>query len=365
MSNVCCGIVGLPNVGKSTLFNALTANAAPSENYPFCTIEPNVGIVEVKDEKLLKLQEISNSNRIVYSTTQFVDIAGLVEGASKGEGLGNKFLSHIRLVDAICHVVRCFDSEDITHVAGKVSPIDDIEIVNLELILADGQVIDQSIPKIERRAKSEKDLQPTLELLKKCKECCDAGKPLRSLELSEDEQELIKSYSFLSLKKTIYIANVSENDLPEMENDYVRQVREYAAKEASEVLPICAQLEAELAVLDGEEKQEYLDSVGLDKPGLDRLIQKSFKLLNLITFITTGKMETKAWTIEKGMSAPEAAGKIHTDIQKGFIRAEVMQYDDLVSLGSENAVKEKGLMRSVGKEYIVEESDIIHFRHNI
>lgn len=364
MAGLSCGIVGLPNVGKSTLFNAVTSNQAAAANYPFCTIDPNVGSVEVLDPRLEVLSKISKTNRLVYATCDYVDIAGLVEGASKGEGLGNAFLSHIRATDAIVHVVRCFESSDVIHVKGRVNPIEDIEIINLELILADLASCENSAAKIEKQLKTKKELQPTYDLLMKVKAHLDNSKPVRTLELNDEEKLLLQPYPFLSNKKVLYAANVSENDLPSMENQYVEMVRQYAEKEGNKVIPICAKLEEEIAQLPLEERKEFLDSLGLKESGLQRLVHASFDLLGLITFLTTGEIETRAWTIPKGITAPEAAGKIHTDIQKGFARAEVVNYDDFVQYHGRVGAKEAGKVRYEGKDYIVKDGDIIIFLHN-
>lgn len=364
MAGLSCGIVGLPNVGKSTLFNAVTSNQAAAANYPFCTIDPNIGSVEVMDERIGVLSKISKTNKLIYATCDFVDIAGLVEGASKGEGLGNAFLSHIRATDAIVHVVRCFESSDVIHVKGRVDPIEDIEIINLELVLADLASCDNSVSKIEKQLKTKKDLQPTYDLLVKVKAHLDASKPVRTLELTEEEKLLLQPYPFLSNKKVLYAANVSENDLPSMENKYVEMVRQYAEKEGNKVIPICAKLEEEIAQLPVEERAEYLESLGLKESGLQRLVHASFDMLGLITFLTTGEIETRAWTIPKGITAPEAAGKIHTDIQKGFARAEVINYEDFVQYNGRIGCKDAGKARYEGKDYIVKDGDIIIFLHN-
>jgi GTP-binding protein YchF len=364
MSGLSCGIVGLPNVGKSTLFNALTKAGAASSNYPFCTIDPNIGIVNVFDPRLSVLAELSHSQQIVYATMKFVDIAGLVKGASQGEGLGNQFLSHIRETDAIVHVVRCFESEDIIHVGGEIDPIRDIETINLELILADLQSIENSMTRLEKQLKGKKELLPTYQALEKIKSHLNLSQPVRSLQLSTEEKELILPYPFLTQKKVLYAANVSESDLPHMENRYVARVREYAHKEGNEVLPICAKLEAELAELEEREQQEFLNSLELKETGLNRLIQSSFKMLGLITYLTTGEKETRAWTIHEGTQAAVAAGKIHTDIQKGFVRAEVVSYEDMMKYQGKVGAREAGKLRSEGRDYIVKDGDVILFLHH-
>ncbi len=363
MSNLSCGIVGLPNVGKSTIFRALTKKQVPAENYPFCTIDPNIGIVELYDERLDKLAELSQSDKIVYASVSFVDIAGLVAGAAKGEGLGNKFLSHIRETDAICHVVRCFEDENITHVSGKIDPVKDIETINLELGLSDLQLIENTYPKIEKQLKTNKDLKITLDTLDLLKKHLDEGGQIRSLKLTEEQATSVSHLPFLTKKKMIYLANIDENDI-QKENSFVQKVEEHAKKENSPCLSICGKIEEEIVQLPKDEAQEFLSSLGLEKSGLDRLIETAFSTLGLITFITTGKMETKAWTIEKNTCAQEAAGKIHTDIKKGFIRAEVVSYNDMITYKGRVGAREAGKARSEGRNYIVQDGDVILFFHN-
>lgn len=364
MAKLSCGIVGLPNVGKSTLFNALTKAGAAASNYPFCTIDPNVGIVNVYDPRLKVLSDLSGSRQIIYATMQFVDIAGLVKGASQGEGLGNQFLTHIRETDAIIHVVRCFENDEIIHVSGQIDPIHDIETINLELILSDLQTVDHSLSRLEKQAKGKKELIPTMQVLEKAKAHLDGNKPIRTLALTPEEKEILRLYPLLTEKKVLYATNVSEADLPSMENAYVQKVRAYAEAEGNTVLPICAKLEAELAELNEDEQREYLSSLGLQETGLNRLIHAAFSMLGLITYLTTGEIETRAWTIKAGENAVEAAGKIHTDIQKGFVRAEVISYEDVVKYKGRNGAKEAGKLRSEGKDYIVKDGDVILFLHH-
>ncbi len=361
------GIVGLPNVGKSTLFNAITKMNILAANYPFATIEPNVGIVTVPDERLEFLNKMYEPKRLIPTTFEFTDIAGLVKGASKGEGLGNKFLSHIREVDAIVEVVRCFENSNITHVEGKIDPIRDIEIINTELILADLEIIENRISKIEKKAQTTKDKEAVLELstLTKGKEALISEKPLRNLEWTDEEKAVLLPFNFLSLKKVIYVANVNEDDAVTQDNEYIKSVKEFAQKEGSKVVIMCAKLEEELSGLADDEKKEFMADLGIDSSGLDKLIKATYELLGLRTFFTSGKDECRAWTFKEGMKAPECAGIIHTDFQKGFIKAEVTSYNDLYTLGSEKAVQEAGKLRLEGKEYVMQDGDICFFKFNV
>lgn len=360
------GIVGLPNVGKSTLFNAITKAGAEAANYPFCTIEPNVGVVTVPDERVTKLSEVYNSKKTIYTTIEFCDIAGLVKGASKGEGLGNKFLGHIREVEAIVHVVRCFEDENIVHVDGKINPVNDIETINTELIIADTEVLERRIQKATKQLKADKSIQKELDLLNRINDFLMTGQSARMMDLDEEEAEFVKSLDLLSYKPIIYAANVSEEDAACETNKYVDMVREYAAKEKSEVVVVCAKIEQELSELDDEEKAMFLEELGIEESGLDKLIKSSYSLLNLISFITTGEDETRAWTIKRGTLAPQAAGRIHTDFEKGFIRSETIAYDKLMEAGGKLSVaKEHGWLRSEGKDYEVKDGDICHFLFNV
>lgn len=362
------GIVGLPNVGKSTLFNSLTKAGAESANYPFCTIDPNIGIVAVPDERLKVLGDLYNSEKVVPAAIEFVDIAGLVKGASKGEGLGNQFLSNIREVDAIVHVVRCFEDGNIVHVDGSINPLRDIETINLELIFSDMEILERRIARTSKGAKNDKALAKELELLERLKEHLESGNMAKSFHTDDEEElALLNSYNLLTYKPVIYAANVLEDDLADegASNEHVQKVREFAKEEKSEVFVICAQIEQEIAELDDDEKKMFLEDLGLKESGLEKLIRASYNILGLISYLTAGPKETKAWTITKGTKAPGAAGKIHSDFERGFIRAEIVNYEHLIDCGSFNAAKEKGLVRSEGKEYVVQDGDVILFRFNV
>ncbi|MGO4369689.1 redox-regulated ATPase YchF [Paenibacillus sp. YIM B09110] len=361
------GIVGLPNVGKSTLFNAITQAGAESANYPFCTIDPNVGVVEVPDERLDKLVELVTPKSIVPTAFEFVDIAGLVAGASKGEGLGNKFLAHIREVDAIVHVVRCFQDDNITHVAGKVDPISDIQTINLELVLADLDSVEKKIDRSRKNLKGgDKKIALEVEVLERVKEALYNDLPARSLDLSEEEKLVIRDLHLLTMKPVLYAANVSESEAGDTDgNEYVQKVREFAAQENAEVVPISAKVESEIAELEGEDKEMFLEELGMAESGLNRLIKAAYKLLGLYTYFTAGVQEVRAWTIRNGTKAPQAAGVIHTDFERGFIRAEVVSFTDLAAAGSMGVARERGQVRLEGKDYVVRDGDVMHFRFNV
>lgn len=361
------GIVGLPNVGKSTLFNSLTKAGAESANYPFCTIDPNIGIVAVPDQRLKVLSDMYDSAKIVPATIEFVDIAGLVKGASKGEGLGNKFLSNIRECDAIVHVVRCFENDDIIHVEGNINPARDIETINLELILSDVEMLERRIDKTKKMLKGDKKYQKDIDLFERVLDALNEGKPARSVECGDDEKAILSEVALLTNKPVIYAANMSDEDFSNGidSNEGYKAVQKIAAEEHAGVLPICAQIEEEIVEMDKEEKEMFLADMGLEESGLDRLIKECYALLGLISYLTAGKQEVRAWTIKKGTKAPQAAGKIHSDFERGFIRAEVIAYDDLIACGSMTAAKEKGLVRSEGKDYVMKDGDVVLFRFNV
>ena len=360
------GIVGLPNVGKSTLFNAITKAGAEAANYPFCTIEPNVGVVTVPDERLKVLHRMYNSKKTIYTTIEFCDIAGLVKGASKGEGLGNKFLGHIREVDAIVHVVRCFDDPNIVHVDGRIDPVADIQTINTELLLSDMEILERRIQRTTKAAKADKKLQAEVDLLNRIYQWLGEGNNARAMDLDDEEAAFVKTLDLLSYKPVIYVANVSEEEAASEANPYVDSVRGLAASEKSQTVVICAEIEAEMAELDDDEKTLFLQELGIEESGLDKLIKASYALLDLISFLTAGEPEVRAWTIKRGTKAPQAAGKIHSDFEKGFIRAETITYDKLIECGGNLATaKEKGLIRSEGKDYVVKDGDVMHFLFNV
>lgn len=366
-TNLEVGIVGLPNVGKSTLFNAITKAGAEAANYPFCTIEPNVGVVEVPDERIWKLTEMYKPKKTIPAAMRFVDIAGLVKGASKGEGLGNKFLAHIRQVDAIAQVVRCFDDSNITHVEGGLNPLRDIEIINTELCLADLETLEKRLERTQKLIKSgDKKAQMEATVLNRIRETLEQAQPARRVEITEEEAALIRDLNLMTLKPVLFVANVSEEEIANHEgNKYVQQVKEYAAQEGAEVVAVSAKFESEIAELGDDEAKEFLAELGVTESGLDKLIKASYKLLGLINYFTAGEQEVRAWTITKGTKAPQAAGKIHSDIERGFIRAEIVSYDDLVAAGSQAAAREKGLVRLEGKDYIMQDGDVTYFRFNV
>lgn len=365
--SLTAGIVGLPNVGKSTLFNAITNQKILAENYPFATIEPNVGVVTVKDPRMDKLKKMYEPNKFIPTAYEFTDIAGLVKGASKGEGLGNKFLSHIREVDAIVEVVRCFENGKIIHVEGDIDPIRDIETINLELIISDLDIINSRLEKVSKKARTTKDKEVILEVetLEKAKKSLEENKPLRQIEFSQEEKKILKSYSFLTLKPIIYLANIEEEEIGKEDNEYVKKVKEYAQLEKARVISLCAKTEEDLSELEESDKQEMLEALGIEHSGLDQLITATYDILGLATYFTVGKDEVRAWTFKKGMNAKKCAGIIHTDFEKGFIRAEVITYDDLIEYGSELQVKEAGKARLEGKDYLMQDGDICHFRFNV
>ena len=359
------GIVGLPNVGKSTLFNAITNAGAECANYPFCTIEPNVGVVPVPDERLDNLAKMYNPQKVTHAVIEFVDIAGLVKGASKGEGLGNKFLSHIRETDAICQVVRCFEDSNIIHVDGSINPVRDIETINLELVFADLETVEKRIDRASKLIKGDKKYQLEFDTWKKVRDALQNGKPARSLEYTDEELEIVRDGFLLTMKPILYVANVSEDQLLDENDANVNSVKEYAKQDKAEVIKLCVKIEEELSSLDGNDKKEMLEALGLEESGLEKVIKASYDLLGLMSFLTAGEPEVRAWTIKKGTKAPQAAGKIHSDIERGFIRAEIVSYDDLMREGSMTAAKEKGLVRSEGKEYIMQDGDIVLFKFNV